>query len=178
MSRIQSRRGPQNDTEQHADSEHGSASDADGIARAFLDSAEHHAPFDPDRFTIPGFGAIAARYRSGEQHPAGSTSITLIAEIEGEPVGFVDARLEGHPDPMLRPTTYCYIADIAVVARHRSLGVGRQLMAAAEDWGRQQGAGFASLDYHVSNRRAAKFYRRVMGYRVGHIIAIKRLQQP
>jgi ribosomal protein S18 acetylase RimI-like enzyme len=95
---------------------------------------------------------------------------------DGETVGFLDARLEPSPDPMLRPIAYCYIAELAVRAEHRSRGVGRELMAAAEDWGRQQGAAFASLDYHVSNHRAAGFYGRVMGYRAAHIVALKHLQ--
>jgi len=151
------------------------AEDADGIARAFLDSAEHHVPFDRDRFAIPAFDAVASRYRTGAQHPAGVTSVTLIAELDGETVGFVDARLEQSPDPMLRPITYCYIAELAVCAPFRNRGVGRALMAAAEDWGRRHGAGFASLDYHVSNERAAAFYLQTMGYRVGHVIALKRL---
>jgi ribosomal protein S18 acetylase RimI-like enzyme len=153
-----------------------SAADADGIALTFLDSAEHHAPFDPDRFVIPGVAAVAARYRAGEQHPAGSTSITFVAELEGEIAGFVDACLEHPPDPMLRPITYCYIAELAVRAGHRNRGVGRRLMAAAEDWGRRHGASVASLDYHVSNGTAAEFYRRVMGYRAAHIVAIKGLE--
>lgn len=91
-------------------------------------------------------------------------------------MGFIDARLEQSSDPMLRPITCCYIAELAVRAGHRNRGAGRRLMAAAEDWGRRQGAAFATLDYHVSNRTAAGLYRRVMGYRPAHIIAIKRLQ--
>jgi ribosomal protein S18 acetylase RimI-like enzyme len=99
----------------------------------------------------------------------------LVAQLDGETVGFVDACLELHPDPMLRPITYCYVAELAVRAGHRNRGIGRQLTAAAEEWGRQHGAGFAVLDYHVSNGTAAEFYRRV-GYEAAHIIAIKRLQ--
>ena len=153
-----------------------SAADIDGIAHTFLESAEHHAPFDPERYLIPDFDSVAARYRTAGQHPAEVTSVTLIAELEGETVGFVDARLEQSPDPMLRPVMYCHIAELAVRAGHLNRGIGRQLMAAAEDWGRQHGAGFAFLDYHVSNGTAARFYRRVMGYRAAHITAIKRLQ--
>jgi len=48
-------------------------------------------------------------------------------------------------------------------------------MAAAADWGRRHGAGFASLDYHVSNDTAAAFYVQTMGYRAVHVIAVKRL---
>src|SRR5690242_4565962 len=75
-----------------------------------------------------------------------------------------------------RPITYCYVAELAVRAGHRNRGVGRRLMAAAGDWGRRHGASVASLDYHVSNGTAAEFYRRVMGDRAAHIVAIKGLQ--
>ena len=47
-------------------------------------------------------------------------------------------------------------------------------LRAAEDWGREQGAELASLEYLAANMRAASFYERT-GYRVAAITAIKRL---
>jgi hypothetical protein len=59
--------------------------DAEGIARVFLESAEHHASLDPLRYAVPSFEAISERYRDGKQHPrdADGEAITLVAEFRG-----------------------------------------------------------------------------------------------
>jgi len=149
--------------------------DAEAIARVYTESAEHHALIDPERNHVPDRAAIAERYRSGQQHPEDSDeTITLVAEDDGQVLGFLDARLLRPFDPMYRPTTYCFVADVAVTAAHRSHGIGEQLMRAAEQWAREQGADFVSLEYHTENPRAAAFYER-LGYRPASVVAIKRL---
>jgi ribosomal protein S18 acetylase RimI-like enzyme len=151
--------------------------DAEGIARRFLESAQYHASLDPERYSVPGFETISARYREGRQYPphAAGGGITLVAELSREIIGFIDARLEQSLDLMHRETIYCHIAEIAVSSRHQNQGIGGQLLRAAEDWGRRQGAEFASLEYHAANVRASSFYQQRMGYRLASITAIKRL---
>jgi GNAT superfamily N-acetyltransferase len=152
------------------------SADADGVARAFMESAEHHSRLDPERYALPAVEAISARYREGRQHSAdaGAEAITLVAELGGEIVGFIDVRLDRSPDPMHREMSYCHIVEIAVSSSQQSQGIGGQLLRAAEDWGRRQGATFASLEYHAANTRAAEFYQR-RGYSPASITAIKRL---
>lgn len=153
------------------------SADADGITRAFLESAEYHASLDPERYSVPTVETISARYREGRQHPphAAGKAITLVAELNGEIVGFIDARLEPSSDAMHREIVYCHIADVAVNHRYQNQGIGKRLLRAAEDWGCRQGAEFASLEYHTANIRAGEFYQQRMGYRTASITAIKRL---
>jgi ribosomal protein S18 acetylase RimI-like enzyme len=153
------------------------SSDADGIALVFVESALQHARLDPDRYAVPAIASISARYRTGEQHGThvSTSNVTLVAELSGEIVGFVDARLDGSSDPMHRDLLYCHIGEIAVSAKCRSRGIGGRLLRAAEDWGRRHGAEFAYLEYHVDNPRAGEFYQRRMGYRVAALAAIRRL---
>lgn len=151
--------------------------DAARIARAYLESAEHHARLDPERYAVPAVEAIVARYALGRQHAPATDEdrITLLADLDGDVVGFVDARLDRSPDAMHREMVYCHIVEIAVVEAQRGQGVGERLLGAAEDWGRERGATFASLEYLAANTRAGTFYERRMGYRVAAITAIKRL---
>ena len=151
--------------------------DIPSIANTFLESAEYHANLDPERYSVPMVETISARYQEARQYPADAEErgITLVAEFNREIVGFIEARLEESPDLMHREMTYCHIAEIAVSIRYQHQGIGERLLRAAEEWGRRQGATFASLEYHVANARAAEFYQRRMGYRVAAITAIKRL---
>jgi len=152
------------------------AEDADGIARTFLESAEHHASLDSELYLVPEIETITARYRKGAQHPPDSgEKITLVAELGGEIVGFIDARLLQPLDAMHREITYCQVSEIAVRRQHQNRGIGRQLLRAVENWGRQQGAEFALLEYHAANTHAGAFYEQRMGYRVASITTIKRL---
>ena len=152
--------------------------DADGIARAFLESAEYHAQLDAERYSIPATETISERYREGRQHPsqAGREAVTLVAVDSDGVVGFLDAHLEQSPDPMHRAIIYCHIAEIAVRSGHRNEGIGRRLLRAAEDWGRRFGAEFALLEYHAANKRASLFYQERMGYSAASITAIKRFR--
>lgn len=151
--------------------------DAEGIARVYLESAEYHASIDAERYEPCALAPTAERYREGRQHPSdgGGEAITLVAEISGEIVGFVDARLYRSPDPMHREMLYCHIVEIAVSRSHQSQGIGGQLLQAAEAWGREHGAELAMLEYNAANTRAGEFYQRRMGYRVASITALKRL---
>lgn len=143
--------------------------DAGGIGSTFLESAECHASLDPERYAAPTFETISSYYRETRQ------GVTLVAEFGGEIFGFVDAQLERSSDQMHRQLVYCHVSEIAVRQKRQNQGIGRRLLQAVEDWGRQHGAEFASLEYHAANTRAGAFYQRRMGYRLASVIAIKLL---
>jgi ribosomal protein S18 acetylase RimI-like enzyme len=150
--------------------------DAYGIARALLESAEHHAGLDPERYFVPAFDTLLTRYRKRiRELRADSPEIILVAEQNDEIVGFIEATIEPSPDPMHRSMTFCHVAEIGVRKHHRSLGIGTHLLHGVEDWGREHGAEFASLEYHIANTRAGSFYQRKMGYGPAAVTAIKRL---
>ena len=151
------------------------AEDAASITRVYVESAEHHAAIDGERYSIPSANFITERYRTGQQHIEDTVATTFVAESGGEIIGFVDARLDKSPDPMHKDLVYCHIVEIAVGENSRGQGVGAKLMLAAEDWGRSQGAELASLEYNAANKRAAWFYHERMGYRIASVTAIKRL---
>jgi ribosomal protein S18 acetylase RimI-like enzyme len=151
------------------------AQDAEAITRIYIQSADHHANIDAERYCIPPEEFILERYRTGGQHVAGSEASTLVAEAGGQLLGFADIRLNQSTDPMHKDLIYCHIVEIAVREDIRSQGIGERLMRAAEDWGRDRGAELMSLEYNGANKRAAQFYNERMGYRAASIMAIKRL---
>ena len=151
--------------------------DAHGIAVALLESAEHHASLDPERYFVPAFETLLTRYQNSlrELRSGAAGAIMLVAEQNGEIIGFIEAKIEQSPDPMHRRMTFCHVAEVVVKSQHRSQGIGAQLLHGVEEWGREQGADFASLEYHIANTRAGAFYQRKMGYGPAAVTAIKRL---
>jgi ribosomal-protein-alanine N-acetyltransferase len=85
-------------------------------------------------------------------------SKTLVAEIDGEVVGFVNARGAQRGWGMV--TTL----DVAPGWQRR--GIGRQLLAAIEEWLTGQGVRVVSLETPADESGARQFYEK-HGYRLG-----------
>ena len=60
--------------------------------------------------------------------------------------------------PSLRFGWRCWIEDLVVRPAHRSQGVGRLLLEAAADWGKQRGASHLELDSAATRQDAHRFY--------------------
>ena len=105
------------------------ADGAAGIARVYMESAEYRARgSEPDRYWLPSLDEITAQYRErGRLSQTNGDAITLVAELDAQVVGFVDARLDRSPDPMHRNLTYCHIVEIAVAVQHQGQGIGERL---------------------------------------------------
>ena len=84
----------------------------------------------------------------------------LIAEADGAPVGFV--YLETQVD-FFTGRSHAHVAVLAVVNAAQGHGVGQALLAAAEDWARDRGHPFISLNVFTDNARARRVYER-LGY--------------
>lgn len=83
---------------------------------------------------------------------------TLIAEVEGEVLGFVHF---GSPPEGPKPSERAGILGfIYVLPHHWGTGVGASLLAAAEDGLAAQGFTSAFLGVYEENRRARAFYER------------------
>jgi GNAT superfamily N-acetyltransferase len=83
----------------------------------------------------------------------------LVAELAGQVVGWVHGNLRY----LLEEESHVFIGGLIVADGQRSHGVGAQLMAAIEEWGRQQGAAEVHVYSNVIRERAHRFYERI-GY--------------
>ncbi len=75
--------------------------------------------------------------------------LNLVAESEGRVAGYVMAWGQDR----------LHLVNIAVAPESRGKGLGRKLMAAAEEFGRSIGAGLLWLEVRESNRSARSFYQ-------------------
>jgi aminoglycoside 6'-N-acetyltransferase I len=87
---------------------------------------------------------------------ATSASEILVAESEHEIVGFVEVNLRSHADGCDPRQPVVFIEGWYVNPEFRRRGVGRMLIAAAENWGRARGclemASDTWIDHDVSQR--------------------------
>lgn len=104
-------------------------------------------------------------------------SLTLVAEDQGKPIGFIIVRREagrcGH------------VITIDILPEHRRQGIGSRLMAEAESWLARRGARAVYLETAADNLAAIDFYRklgyleagRISGYYQGRRDALRMAKQ-
>ena len=86
-------------------------------------------------------------------------SISLVAEINGEAVGFILGLFEENHGKRAG-----HVHTLDVVKKARKKGIGRSLLKRFEEVALQKGAGFCYLEVRTDNAPALELYRK-MGYR-------------
>ncbi len=83
-------------------------------------------------------------------------SFLFVAEdADGQPVGFM--HLQKAQD-YFNGRTNCHISDLAVAPGHEGRGVGRALLAHAEEWAREHRCALMTLAVFPGNQRARALY--------------------
>ncbi len=99
--------------------------------------------------------------RSGSTLPL----VILVAEMAGELVGFVEAGLRSHADGCDASHAVGYVEGWFVEEPRRGQGIGRLLIAAAEDWARGQGCLEMASDTWIDNEPSQRAHE-ALGYEV------------
>lgn len=86
-------------------------------------------------------------------------SIVYVAEVGQQVIGWVQAVLL----ELLIAPRCVEIGGLVVTEQHRGKGIGRQLMAAVEQWARAQGCAEVCLRSNVTRKDAHCFYE-ALGY--------------
>ena len=147
--------------------------DVGALADIYQGSAEHHMRLDPSLYSTPDYQALKDRY--AKRLPLGDDEQILVAAVDGDVVGWIDMQLRpatGQPR-MMRDAVSVEI-DIAVLPQHRGHGVGSRLVAAAEAWAAAHGASVVTMQTHVANVDAIRFYQERHGFRTTGILMMKR----
>jgi GNAT superfamily N-acetyltransferase len=155
--------------------------DGAGLAQSWLDAGSYYAALAPELFQVPGSEGLVEWVEQRLARPRPPDTIWLVAEVDGQPVGDIHARLD-RPMPdagrqLVREVGQLrvFVTALVVQAAWRRQGVGTRLLEAVESWGRQQGATLISLDTFIGSPLSVPFYELRMGYQRRAIIFHKRL---
>ena len=92
--------------------------------------------------------------------------ITLVAETSNRILaGFLEIDLRSHADGCNPSRPVGYVEGWYVAENHRHRGIGRKLLAAAEDWARSQGCVEMASDTWIDNELSQRVHQ-ALGYEV------------
>ena len=138
-------------------------SDVDALGRLGALLLRTHYAFDPQRFIAPGDNPEAGYGWFLTSQLDDQDAAVLVAELEGEVIGYAYASLEPHSWKELREAAG-FVHDIAVDERGRRVGVATALMEAAVDWLKSRGAPRVVLWTAEQNDAAQRLFER-LGFR-------------
>ena len=135
--------------------------DGSALADCWVEFGRYYESRDPVRFRVPGTEGLAQWFDARIDEPH---DLWLVAERSGSVIGFLEAQVWPAPEdadrqlmkelsePVLR------VDSLFVTEAERGQGVGRSLMQAAENWGREQGATSAAVIAISDSPLAVPFY--------------------
>ena len=147
------------------------ARDAAGLRACFAELQEYERALDP---TLLPAEEIAEPYleRMLERCQTWRGRV-FVAEHEGCVAGFVCVWARVPQEELDQdPRAYAYVSDLAVTARQRGRGIGRELLRRAEEYARQEGAPTLGIGVLASNTGALDLYHE-LGF-VEHLIQMKK----
>lgn len=155
--------------------------DAAGIARIGLENSAYHVRLAPDIFRMPDEDGFVEFIANDTEWRALSTSLALVAEVDGEIAGYLEATLQ-EPVESARwqgqrdlGEFRLHINYVGTSDKLKRQGVGTRLVEEAEAWGRSQGAKVATLDTYINSPLSVPFWEGRMGYERQAIIFRKTL---
>ncbi|MGZ4185639.1 MAG: GNAT family N-acetyltransferase [Solirubrobacteraceae bacterium] len=124
---------------------------------------------------------VARYYDERGTHYFSEGQLRLVAEIEGEVVGALSARVldpvAADRDRWGEPETRLLIDYLATAAASRRVGIGTRLVQAAESWGRAVGATIAETTAFRGSALSIPFWEDRMGYEELPMSLVKRLDE-
>jgi ribosomal protein S18 acetylase RimI-like enzyme len=137
---------------------------------------EEHYDFDPQRFLAarPGTPAGYASFMSKQLEDADKA--VLVAEDNGEVIGYAYAAIEGYDYMALRGPAGV-LHDVIVDPEHRGRGVGRLLIAATLGFFRSRGVPRVVLSTAEQNEAAQRLFAS-MGFRRTMVEMTRELDDP
>lgn len=135
----------------------GTLRDVDRVVELWGEHVDFHAQCDPRFLRVDGSeDGFAEHIRS---HLGKTDYLLVVAEIDGEVVGFLNGQLLQYP-PCFARREHGFIDNLAVSARWQRNGIGTALLEKAMAWFAAKGASTVEGKVLLSNSVAMGFWRK------------------
>jgi GNAT superfamily N-acetyltransferase len=135
------------------------AEDVPALVRLRIANGERHAALDPSVHRVPEAGPVRRYFEELLSGPAGAGIVVLVAEVAGTVAGMTELVLRpgppGHQILLPRPLAEVHTV---VLEPFRGKGVGKALVAAAEQHAAERGASRLIAPILAANAEAIGFY--------------------
>jgi GNAT superfamily N-acetyltransferase len=153
--------------------------DAAALELVHADVARYYSRAAPHYFRAAVLSGITGE-RTADRPSDDDMTLRLVAEVNGEIVGALAARLLQSADGQERPDAQpaerrLRIEYLATAAGSRRGGIGTRLVEAAEAWGRQAGATIVETTTFQDSPLSVPFWEDRMGYEELALTLEKRL---
>ena len=145
--------------------------DAPRLAEIWVENCRYYAQMDPGAFRVPNGDGLVEWFETFLVKPSKEDQLSLVAEIDGEVVGSIEASvvepIEDAERQMLRELgeRRLFVNHMGVARAHWRSGIGTALMGAAEDWAKARGATRSGLDTYIDSPASVPFYETRLGYK-------------
>ncbi len=148
------------------------ARDAEGLRQCVIEQQDFHRSLEP---SWPAGDTIADQYLEYlRDHCADHDGSVLVADRQGEMVGFVCVVASARNDAPDDPAPFAWIHDIFVRSAFRRAGIAKKLMAQAEAFAAAHGATTLRFGVLAGNTGARTFYEK-HGFREYALVMTKSL---
>lgn len=127
----------------------------------FNEFVQHHVKYDRTFEKVSDADQMWADYIH-ESHTTKDDFRVLIAEIEGQVVGFCLGYVAERP-PIYKSKRIGMIGNIAVKEGYKRLSIGQQLFAEIKTWFKAQGIDLIETEVAISNPQSMGFWTKVGG---------------
>jgi GNAT superfamily N-acetyltransferase len=155
--------------------------DGPGIARISRENGAYYARLAPDHFKEPDEDGLVELIESDSEWRESATNLALVAEVDGNVAGYLEASLQPPLDTARWQTqrdlaeTRLFINFVGTADAYKRIGVATRLVERAEAWGLENGAAVAICDTWIGSPLSVPFWEERMRYVRRSIVFRKRL---
>ena len=132
--------------------------DVPRIVELWREMWDLHGKLDPGRYVATAAAENVVK-NWAEENIYGERSIVLVAEGDAAIVAYLLGTILENP-PVVPQQFFGYVSELSVTESERGKGIGKALLAAANDWFRGKGLEFVELNVSTLNADAVRFWRR------------------
>lgn len=137
--------------------------DREAVEKCLFELQEDEASRQPEHWETPAKALMDAYLDYLLKRIDGNEGKLFVADVDGVVAGCIAVIIDTDTSPCVVVKRYGYVPDLAVLRAYQKQGLGKELLAAAEEYTRAHGCDYLSLDVTIGNP-AADFYKK-SGYR-------------